>query len=146
MKKTDKIQTLAESWSDQAKLTGLDCRYLGFFDLFNQQKFYESHDVLEDLWLEQGKQGENYGFYKGLIQLAGAFVHLQKGRLRPAGALFRLSKSYLSQYPQFHESISLEKVFSVMAKWEAALDDNPKVNPINKLEEPTIELVIQKMF
>jgi hypothetical protein len=141
MKKTEKIQNFAASWSDQSKLTGLDERYLGFFDLFNQQKYYESHDVLEDLWLEQGKIGKNFGFYKGLIQLAGAFVHLQKGRLRPAGALFRLSRSYLSQYPQFHESVQLEAVFGVMARWEEALADAPNVNPITKLEAPSLELI-----
>lgn len=144
MKKTEKIQNFSAAWSHQASLTGLDARYLGFFDLFNQQKYYESHDVLEDLWLEQGKMGENFGFYKGLIQLAGAFVHLQKGRLRPAGALFRLSKSYLSQYPKFHESVQLEAVFSVMARWEEALADAPNVNPITKLEAPSLELIIQE--
>ena len=143
MKKTDKIQNLAASWSDQSKLNGLDARYLGFFDLFNQQKYYESHDILEDLWLEQGKQGTNYAFYKGLIQLAGAFVHLQKGRLRPAGALLRLSKSYLSQYPQFHESVQLEAVFLMMAQWETALIDAPKVNPLNNLDSPSLELILR---
>ena len=45
----------------------------------------------------------NYGFYKGLIQFAGAFVHLQKDRLRPAAALFKLSRSYLEKYPIHHE-------------------------------------------
>ena len=38
----------------------------------------------------------NDGFYKGLIQLAGAFVHLQKDRLRPAASLFRLAQKYLA--------------------------------------------------
>lgn len=146
MKKTEKIQSFASSWSEQSQLTGLDARYLGFFDLFNQQKYYESHDVLEDLWLEQGKKGENYRFYKGLIQLAGAFVHLQKGRLRPAGALFRLSKFYLSQYPRFHESVQLEVIFIMMAHWEAALADAPNVNPIDKLKAPSLELIFQEKF
>ena len=29
----------------------LDAHYLGYFDCFNRQLFYEAHDVLEDLWL-----------------------------------------------------------------------------------------------
>ena len=51
----------------------LDARYLGYFECFNRQLFYEAHDVLEDLWLPD-RSGPNGNFYKGLIQLAGAFV------------------------------------------------------------------------
>ena len=58
---------------------GVDARFAGYFILFNEQKFYEAHDVLEDLWLPD-RHGPNGHFYKGLIQLAGAFVHLQIGR------------------------------------------------------------------
>jgi hypothetical protein len=60
----------------------LDAHYLGYFDCFNRQLFYEAHEVLEDLWLKD-KYGPNGAFYKGLIQLAGAFVHLQKIVRRP---------------------------------------------------------------
>ena len=55
----------------------LDAHYLGYFACFNRGWFYEAHDVLEELWLAN-RTGPNYAFYKGLIQLAGAFVHLQK--------------------------------------------------------------------
>jgi predicted metal-dependent hydrolase len=67
----------------------LDAHYLAYFECFNRGLFFEAHDVLEELWLEQ-KGGSNYAFHKGLIQLAGAFVHLQKGRPRPASSLIWL--------------------------------------------------------
>src|SRR6266702_2966293 len=76
----------------------LDAHYLGYFDCFNRQLFYEAHDVLEDLWLPD-RHGAAGNFYKGLIQLAGAFVHLQKNRLRPAAALFKLAQANLEKYP-----------------------------------------------
>ena len=66
--------------------------YLGYFELFNAQLFYEAHDVLEELWLPIRREPQG-DFYKGLIQLAGAFVHLQKNRLRPAAALFKLART-----------------------------------------------------
>ena len=69
----------------------LDPHYAGFFECFNQQLFYEAHDVLEELWLPRRREPDGL-FYKGLIQLAGAFVHLQKDRLSPAAALFRLAR------------------------------------------------------
>src|SRR5262249_26033089 len=82
-RKSARIAAMIENLRGNA----LDAHYLGYFECFNQQLFYEAHDVLEELWL--GHRGQaNDLFFKGLIQLAGAFVHLQKGRLQPAGALF----------------------------------------------------------
>src|ERR1043166_3576122 len=91
-KKSAKIAALIE----QCRGHELAAQYLGYFECFNRQLFYEAHDVLEELWLAEGRNAANYGFYKGLIQFAGAFVHLQKKRRGPAVALFKLSRSYLS--------------------------------------------------
>lgn len=92
---------------------GIDARYAGYFALFNQRKFYEAHDVLEDLWLRD-RHGPNGNFYKGLIQLAGAFVHLQKGRPGPAAALLRLSRKNLEQYPPVHEKLDRVHVLKLV--------------------------------
>jgi predicted metal-dependent hydrolase len=100
----------------------LPAHYLGYFECFNRQLFYEAHDVLEELWLAEGKQGANYGFYKGLIQFAGAFVHLQKDRLRPAVALFRLSQSYLRAYAPEHEHLNVSGIVSASEEWIAELE------------------------
>lgn len=61
-----------------------DARYLAFFDLFNRQRFFEGHDVLEALWLKE-RTGPSGNFYKALIQLTGAFVHLQRTGLIAVG-------------------------------------------------------------
>ena len=55
--------------------------YLGFFRCWNEQRYYEAHDVLEHLWLRTESEDANY--FKGLIQAAGGFVHLQKQYARP---------------------------------------------------------------
>jgi predicted metal-dependent hydrolase len=93
-----------------------DAHYLGFFACFNQQMFYEAHDVLEELWLAD-RQGTNGDFYKGLIQLAGAFVHLQKDRLRPAAALFKLAQANLGKYPARHEHLDVAAVRALIGRW-----------------------------
>jgi predicted metal-dependent hydrolase len=98
----------------------LDARYLGYFDCFNQQLFYEAHDVLEDLWLED-RRGPDGDYFKGLIQLAGAFVHLQKDRLRPADALFRLAETNLRKYPGHHESTDVAALLELITAWRAEL-------------------------
>ena len=108
----------------------LDAHYLGYFDCFNRQLFYEAHDVLEDLWLPD-RQGANGNFYKGLIQLAGAFVHLQKNRLRPAAALFKLAQANLEKYPRVHEQLDLAVVLELIADWLMHLEfENFTVNPL----------------
>jgi predicted metal-dependent hydrolase len=115
--KSARIAAMIESFRGQ----DLDARYLGYFDCFNRQLFYEAHDVLEDLWLKD-KHGSNGAFYKGLIQLAGAFVHLQKDRLRPAAALFKLALANLEKYPDKHERLNAAAVCGLIRNWLGSLE------------------------
>ena len=119
----------------------LDAHYLGYFDCFNRQLFYEAHDVLEDLWLPD-RHGVNGNFYKGLIQLAGAFVHLQKNRLRPAAALFKLAQANLEKYPRRHERLDLGKVQGLIQSWLAQLESKGfAVNPLTSDNLPRLSLI-----
>lgn len=119
----------------------LDAHYLGYFDCFNRQLFYEAHDVLEDLWLPD-RHGVNGNFYKGLIQLAGAFVHLQKNRLRPAAALFKLAQANLEKYPREHEHLDLQAVHSLAQKWLDDLARNDfNLNPLTVANVPQLTLL-----
>ena len=90
-----------------------DPRYLGYFECLNRRRFFEAHAVLEPLWLPQ-RQGPNGAFYKGLIQLAGAFVHWQKNRLGPAVALLGLAQANLRKYPAVHEGLDVKGVLAMI--------------------------------
>ncbi len=119
---------------------GVDARYAGYFALFNQQKFYEAHDILEDLWLPD-RHGANGNFYKGLIQLAGAFVHLQKNRLRPSAALFKLAAANLEKYPPLHEKLNLAAVLQLITGWLWRLEkDEFTINPLTNALVPQLAL------
>lgn len=136
-KKSGKIAALI----DGCRGRELDPHYLGYFVCFNRGWFYESHDVLEELWLSD-RHGPNYGFYKGLIQFAGAFVHLQKNRLKPAAALFRLSRSYLAKYPSPHEHLDLARVLGLIEHWLAQLEIGQyEENPLTSQNAPRLELL-----
>jgi predicted metal-dependent hydrolase len=115
-KKSPKIAALIEGCHGR----GRDPYYLGYFECFNQGLFYEAHDVLEEAWLKN-KQSPNYSFYKGLIQLAGAFVHLQKDRLKPAVALFNLAEANISRYPDLHEGLDNRAVLNVIIEWKSLI-------------------------
>jgi predicted metal-dependent hydrolase len=136
-KKSSRIAILIESCQGHS----LQAHYLGFFECFNQEQFYESHDVLEELWLAE-RQGPNYSFYKGLIQLAGAFVHLQKNRLRPAAALFKLARTNLRQYPSVHEQLEVGSVLALIEHWLHQLEFNEfTVNPLQTQAAPKLFLL-----
>jgi predicted metal-dependent hydrolase len=135
--KSARIAAMIESFRGHE----LDAHYLGYFDCFNRQLFYEAHDVLEDLWLAD-KHGANGNFYKGLIQLAGAFVHLQKNRLRPAAALLKLARTNLEKYSRTHEHLNLKIVGDLIAKWLADLEAAQfEINPLTEKNAPQLLLL-----
>ena len=137
MNKHERMVEFARQFEGQ----GVDPRYAGYFALFNEQKFYEAHDVLEDLWLAD-KLGPDGNFYKGLIQLAGAFVHLQKQRLKPSAALFRLAGANLAKYPAHHERLDLSKVHAMISAWLKFLEENSfREHPFNYLSMPKMNLL-----
>jgi predicted metal-dependent hydrolase len=118
----------------------LDPHYSGYFVLFNQQKFFEAHEVLEHIWLKD-KHGPNGAFYKGLIQLAGAFVHLRKNRPQPAGALFKLALANLEKYPQVHEHLNLQGTGELISHWLADLERTDfSGNPLTAANAPKLKL------
>lgn len=134
-RKSEKIAALIAECPDD----GLSRHYSGYFACFNRQWFFEAHDVLEELWLAQGKTGANYSYYKGLIQLAGAFVHLQKDRLRPSVALFDLADANLSKYPSIHDGLDLKKVLELIADWRTRiLKSEFSTNPLPNSKPPQL--------
>jgi predicted metal-dependent hydrolase len=99
-----------------------DPHYLGYFECFNRQLHYEAHDVLEELWLET--KGPLHNYYKGLIQLAGAFVHLKNGKLDPAASLFRLCRKYLEPYSPSTEGLDVRELIERIDGWITVLDSS----------------------
>lgn len=118
----------------------LSAYYLGYFDCFNRQEFYEAHDVLEELWLAD-RRGPDGDFFKGLIQLAGAFVHLQKERLRPSAALFKLARTNLTKYPAIHWQLDLNFVLKLIETWLAWLEGRDfDHNPFRMQPPPVLSI------
>jgi hypothetical protein len=147
MKKSERIAHIAAAFESS---DGLDPRYAGFFTCFNEQRYYEAHDVLEDLWLET--PGPDHGFFKGLIQLAGAFVHLQKQfarpghpkdgrRLHPAVRLLRLAQRNLAPFAPGHLHFRVQHALDLAANTEAAIVDREFTsNPWHPGNAPRLEL------
>ena len=82
--------------------------YVSFFQLFNQAKYFEAHEVLEDLWRKE--KGENRRFYQGLIQIAAALVHLQRGNKTGALNLYQKARTHLECYPSFYLGVNVSMI------------------------------------
>jgi predicted metal-dependent hydrolase len=116
--------------------------YQGYFACFDTELYYEAHDVLEELWL--GSRAGDYFFYKGLIQLAGAFVHLQKDRLRPAAALFELARRNLKPFRPEHHHLDVLGVLTLIERHTRFLAENDyKLNPFNTLPKPILRPLVK---
>src|SRR6201996_2167204 len=150
MKKNDRISAFVQQLGANPALE-LDPRYQGFFTCFNEQQYYEAHDVLEDLWLE--RRGEHYLFFKGLIQVAGAFVHLQKQflhpthpkharRMRPAVRLFQLAAKNLSAFVPRHLQLDVAAILDLCERQSAAIvAGNYDQNPWQPANAPQLHLL-----
>jgi predicted metal-dependent hydrolase len=126
--------------------------YAAFFQLWNAQKYYEAHDVLEQLWLVE-KNAELARFYQALIQAAGAFVHLQKNfeqpshakhgrRLQPATRLFALALRNLEGLPDEYHALDLLQFRKLLLRYrDAIITVDFKNNPWSPETAPRLALV-----
>jgi Domain of unknown function (DUF309) len=152
MSKSERITAFMQQLPTHPGST-LDPCYPGFFRCFNSQLYYEAHDVLEQLWLKT--RGENYAFFKGLIQVAGAFVHLQKQSLRPmhakdgrrmhpAARLFGVAASNLEPFGPKHLHLDVAAVCALCRRFsEEIVAGDFQKNPWNPARAPRLELEIE---
>ena len=152
MKKSDRISALVGRLGPGAA-TAPDPHYAGYFTCFNAGQYYEAHDVLEHLWLRC--RDANALFYKGLIQIAGAFVHLQKQhlhplhpkharRLRPAVRLLRLGAQNLAPFAprHLHLDVAALRLRCAQLADEIIAADYAR-NPWQPEHAPRIELIVE---
>lgn len=149
MKKAEKIQELLGALAETGP-AALDPCYTGYFQCFNAQRYYEAHDVLEHLWL-QTRDG-NHAFYKGLIQLAGGFVHLQKQylrpdhpkdgrRTRPAARLFGIAARNLAPFRPLHLHLDVDLAWQLCTRTAAEIvRQDFRVNPWSPAHAPHLSL------
>jgi predicted metal-dependent hydrolase len=146
-----KASRISELW-DGIDPRGRDVRYAAYFHHFNREDYYEAHDVLESLWLEEGRQAQGAAFYQGLIQLAGAFVHMRKHfehpghrvhqqRLAPAYRLLGLAEKNLAGYGEEWEGIRLEVISELAKEIKSVLSSGEfQTNPWSPKQGPRLEL------
>ena len=155
MNKRERIsQWLAEATGEDVNPDRADVErhpyYRAFFRCWNEQRYYEAHDVLEQLWLNT--ESPDADFFKGLIQAAGAFVHLQKRfehpshakhsrRLPPAVRLFRLAEKNLASFAPWHHALNVAALCKLLSRYaDEIVASDYTINPWSPETAPTLKL------
>jgi hypothetical protein len=156
MNKRERIsQRFSEASGDDpgSNQTGVEKHpyYRAFFRCWNEQRYYEAHDVLEQLWLNT--KTPDTDFFKGLIQAAGAFVHLQKRfehplhakhsrRLPPAVRLFRLAQKNLTNFAPWHHALDVGALCQLLSRYaDEIVASEYTINPWSPENAPKLELL-----
>ena len=152
MNKRERISDFVRALEPASAEASSQNYYLAFFKLWNAQKYYEAHDVLEQLWLVE-RNVELARFYQALIQAAGAFVHLQKNfeqpshakhgrRLQPAMRLFALALRNLEDLPNEYHALDLVQFRKLLLRYrDAIIAVDFKNNPWSPETAPRLALV-----
>jgi predicted metal-dependent hydrolase len=87
--------------------------------LFNSRKFFEAHEVWEELWLIEPEPEKT--FLQGLIQVAAACHHHGRGNLRGTQSLLAAGLAKLGRFPDDHRGIDLAELRLKAQNWTETL-------------------------
>ena len=82
--------------------------------LFNAQRFWHAHEAWERIWL--AAEGTDKTFIQGLIQLAAAYHHVQRGTFRGGVRLFDAALSKLAPFPVHFLEVDRDEVVASAKK------------------------------
>jgi len=110
--------------------------------LFNEEYFFEAHEVLEDLWKRE--HGKPKLFLQGLIQICAAYHHFQNGNLIGAETLLERGAQKMRSYPADYLGIDTAKLLAHVDRDRERIGRMQRGEENDKgLEFPRIERKIQ---
>ncbi|MFD0695829.1 DUF309 domain-containing protein [Paenibacillus sp. GCM10027628] len=84
-----------------------DRLYVAYLYYFNETRdYFECHEVMEELWLEEGRSP----LYQGLLQVAVGLYHHANGNVSGSIKLFSAGLDKLGPYPEQTLGIDLAKL------------------------------------
>lgn len=88
-------------------MQGYDRLYVDFIYYFNiERDYFECHEVMEELWLEEGRKP----LYQGLLQIAVGLYHHWNGNVGGAIKLFSQGIDKLQHFPSPTLGIDLTRL------------------------------------
>jgi pSer/pThr/pTyr-binding forkhead associated (FHA) protein len=112
--------------------------YLEGVDHFNARRYYEAHEVWEEIWLRSS--GETKLFYQMLIQSAVGLHHYERGNARGGRGMHKAVTEKLSRLPGVYMSLDLEDFSRQFQGYFAALVEGDESPPPHDRPRPLIRL------
>tara|TARA_B100001094_G_C17965213_1_gene687514 strand:+ start:285 stop:668 length:384 start_codon:yes stop_codon:yes gene_type:complete len=103
--------------------------FLDGLKLFNEKKFYEAHEIWEDLWTEYRQVDDK--FIQGLIQLSVGYFHISNINKRGAVSLFNKSLSKFELFKGIHRKINVDLIIKNIKFTLNTLDKVDKIENFN---------------
>ncbi len=116
-------------WTQGELSEGLRCYHSG--------AFFEAHEHWELVWLRA--QEPEKTFLQGLIQIAAAFYHLQRGNCAGTISLLRSALRRLDRYPGVFAGVLVAPLRVAIRSWLEALEATPQSSrpPVPQLQLTT---------
>jgi hypothetical protein len=116
----EEIHIPAMEWPAGHPVAGYPRGYYDFIALFNDWQFHECHETLEAVWLDT--RGPERDFYQGLIHVATAFHHIERGNMKGARLLLQSGHKLLEAYPDDFRHFPLGAWKAMCETWFPLVD------------------------
>ena len=108
---------------------------------FNQGKFYQCHDTLEEIWKAEPRPIRH--LYQGILQIGVAFYHLRAQRYGAVVTLLSSGSGYLEPFAPLCMGVNVAKLLDSAAHCldQVQLLGPERLNDFDWSLVPTIEIV-----
>jgi uncharacterized protein len=100
------------NWAEGELGKGLRC--------YRAREFFAAHEHWEIVWLHAEEPEKT--FLQGLIQVAAAFHHLERGNFRGTRSLLERAQRRLEGYPNFFWEMDVSSLCKEIAAWLQLLE------------------------
>jgi predicted metal-dependent hydrolase len=90
--------------------------------LFNSSRFFDAHEVLEDVWRESPQHSPSRRHLQGLVQVAVAFHHQSTGNHVGARSVLERALRNLNDADSSFPDLDLDRLRAELEIWQQYLD------------------------
>jgi uncharacterized protein len=101
-------------------------------ELFNEEHFFEAHEVLEDVWRDAPSAEKR--FLQGLVQLAVAFHHHSTGNRVGSHSVMARALGNISSHPEGLHNLHTREIVESVAPFLHALEQHRPFGKLPKLK------------
>ena len=112
-------------------MTSHKLEYLRGIALFNEGKFFDAHEVLEDVWRAAHEEKK---IWQGLVQVAVALHHHSTGNYVGMRSVLLRAMKNLAGHPKNFHDIQIPHLLESLTQWLEAFDNSQPLPSLPRIE------------